>query len=236
LRIGLPGAAALAAGFWGAMAAPWVAHRSMQLFHSESEPRRAMAHLERALRFNPYQHAYQFQLGRIVWTARGRLDRRRVAAADRILERASRLNPHDGRADQERGRLLAQAAVGGVMPHESALRAALRRYEEAARRRPLDAECRKEAGIAALRLGEPARARREARAALALEPNFLDAHLLLADAEWRAGNAPAARAALTSFTEARERLASYTAANEYEELLLKYNDAVLARLERETAR
>jgi len=233
-RIGLAGAAALAAGLWGAVVAPWVAHRAIQRFQAESEPRRALAHLERALRWNPYQHAYQFQLGRIIWTARGRLDRRRVAAAERVLARASRLNPHDGRADLERGRLLAQAAADGVMPSESALRAALRRYEEAARRRPLDAPSRKEAGIAALRLGDPGRARAEAVAALELEPNFLDAHLLLADAELRAGNAAPARAALDAFRQARARLASYAAANEYEELMLKYNDAVSARLERET--
>ncbi len=234
-RVGLAGGVALALAVWGAVLAPWMAHRALLRFQGEPEPRRALAALERALRLNPYQHAYAIQLGRIVWTARGRPDLRRVAAADSLLERASELNPHDGRAEQERGRVMTQAALTRILPATPALRAALRRYEESARRRPLDPLVRQEAGLAALRLGDLERARSEARAALALEPNFLDAWLLLADAARGGGERAAARAALVEFRAARARLEGYSPVSPYEEGLLKYNDAVFARLEGDLA-
>lgn len=235
-RAGPAGLAALAVIVWGAVLAPWMAHRCVLRFQAEPDARRALAALQRALRLNPYQHAYHFQMGRIAWTARGALDLRRVAAAERLLERASALNPNDGRADLERGRVMAQAALTGVLPPAPALRAALRRYEEASRRRRLDPIARQEAGLAALRLGDFARARAEAEAALALEPNFLDAHLLRADAALRAGARGEARAALAEFRAASGRLSGFAPSSDYEEVLLKYNDAVSGRLERELSR
>lgn len=235
-RAGAAGLVALAVAAWGAVVSPGVAHLYQRRFHREEDPRRALQALQSAVRFNPYQHAYLFQLGRIAWTARGDLNLRRVAVAELLLERASGLNPNDGRAERERGRVMTQAALAGILPSDSALRAALRRYEKAGRRWPLDPIVRQEAALAALRLGDFARARAEAEAALALEPNFLDARLLLADAALRAGQPAGARAALEGFRAARKRLRDYAPANEYEEVLLKYNDAVSGRLERELAR
>jgi O-antigen ligase len=235
LRFGVPGLALIAMAAWGALAAPWIAHRAFLRFGRETDPRRALAAVQQALRWNPHQAFYAYGFGRAVSRASGSLGPRQVALAEIWLEQASALNPFDGRSDTERGHLMKRAAEEGALPVEAALRAALRRYEEAMRRRPLDARIRLYAGIAALRLGDLRRAGADAQAALDLEPSFLDALLLRADAEARSADKGRTRDTLRRFREARAALASWEPRNEYERDLVKYNEPVLVRLERAVA-
>jgi O-antigen ligase len=230
-RAGAPGLVALAVSLWGAIVAPTLAHRAYLRFAAEDRPLQALEFLQQALRWNAYQPEYALRLGQSLWRSEPQLELRRLALAERWLERASLLNPHDARAETERGHLMMQAAAVGALPPESALRAALRRYERAEQRQPLDPRLKIQAGIAALRLGDLERARAQARAGLDLEPNFLDAWLLAADAEMRAGDREAARRDLYSFQQARRRVQAVAPANEYEKNLVQYNEAVQRDLE-----
>ncbi len=231
IRLGVPGLAALVLAGWGMLVAPWMANRAWTQFTNDPDPARAFESLEQAQRWNPYHRDYAYWLGRTMARASGRLTREHLALADGWLGRAGQIEPHDDRAEAERGLLMRRAASEAVFPAEAARRAALRRFEEAARRDPLDPRVRCYAGLVALRLGDFDRARAEAGEAARLEPNFLDAHLLAADASQRAGDRAGAKRALARFHAAQRNLRGYLPRNQYEEDLVRYNAAVLERLQ-----
>ncbi len=187
--------------------------------------------LQRALEWNPHHRDYAYTLGLTAARSSRELSLEQLAYADNSLARAARIDPHDDRAQTERGNLMMRAAAEGVVPAESALRAALRRYEEALRRDPLNPRLYLSAGLASRRLGEFDRAREFAHSAAALEPNYLDAHLLAADASQQIGEIKAARRELDRFEVARRTLRGHRPRNRYEEDLVKYNDAVLRGLQ-----
>lgn len=230
-RLGVPGLAVLVLAVWGLLVAPWMAHRAWLEFSRDTDGIPALASLERALEWTPYHRDYAYRLGRTAARASRSLNLEQMAFADNTLARAAQIDPHDDRADAERGKLMMRAAAEGVIPAPSALRAAGRRFEEAMRRDPLNPRLRLSAALAALRLGEHERARDLARSALELEPNFLDAHLMAADASAQMGDDDSAHQALERFRAARRALRDHVPRNRYEEDLVKYNDAVLRGLE-----
>ncbi|MEE9218618.1 MAG: O-antigen ligase family protein [Acidobacteriota bacterium] len=230
-RLGLPGLAVIGVAVWVLLVAPWMASRSWQQYSSDSDTVRALGSLQRALEWNPHHRDYAYTLGLTAARSSRELSLEQLAYADNSLARAARIDPHDDRAQTERGNLMMRAAAEGVVPAESALRAALRRYEEALRRDPLNPRLYLSAGLASRRLGEFDRAREFAHSAAALEPNYLDAHLLAADASQQIGEIKAARRELDRFEVARRTLRGHRPRNRYEEDLVKYNDAVLRGLQ-----
>ena len=229
--LGLPGLAVIGVAVWVLLVAPWMAYRSWQQYSSDSDTVRGLGSLQRALEWNPHHRDYAYTLGLTAARSSRKLNLEQLAFADNSLARAARIDPHDDRAEAERGNLMMRAAAEGLVPVPSALRAALRRYEEALDRDPLNPRLYLSAGLTSRRLGEFEKARELALSAAALEPNYLDAHLLAADASLQIKDIEAARRELGRFEEARRTLRGHRPSNRYEEDLVKYNDAVLRDLQ-----
>lgn len=215
---------ALGAAWLGGVALPYAAHAAFQAAAARSALGSPSPLLDRAIALEPRNPLYYATRAHLTWRRDRPLDLRTLAPAHHDLERAATLDPGDPAHPLALGQLHARACRD-LACDAAELARAERWFREGIALGRKDPRPHLELADLLSAAGRAGEALPLIDAALALEPNFLAAHLARARALLDLGRAPEAASAFARFEETRSRLSSYAPKNGYERDLMRVESA-----------
>ncbi len=216
---------------------PYLAWRRASVLPFGRLSDRQRERLDGALRLNPIQPDLWLRRARDLASEPGPRDAPVYAAAREAAEHAIRLQPADARYRAGLAQVEARACRT-LFPDLDSRERTARRFLEAEALAPHNPRWPLERAKFLLAMEDPAGARRAAERVLAIEPNAVEARLVLADALLEAGAPGAVSRAGRLVAEARElsiRFADVRAEGEYAAAMLGLDPTALDRVERKIA-
>lgn len=212
--------------FWGAVLAPYLAHREAEM--ALRLGRRGLARMERAAALEPWHPEYRHDLAMASLNAGSTGPEAYARASIELLE-ARRLKPIDYRFPLLLGRL--EAEVGRRLFDDPTLAGRAESfYREAAAKAPLDPRPRLEMAAFLDGLGRGEEALQTLDEGLRLEPHFVRARILAAAILLRQGHTDEAHAALAAAERSLSELQEFVPDSGYARDLVADDAAARRRL------
>jgi O-antigen ligase len=170
---------------------PYLADVQFRTAVRATEPATAATHLEKAIRYNPYQPYYRFAFVKRVVDARPEITPSKWAALLPTLEYSIRLNPLESDFYLYKARIF--RILNNLTGQSTYQSEALSAYHSAVYHSPFNVFLRIDFAYFAARIGRLDVAETQLEEVLEMEPVYLTARLLLSEVKYRKGELEASR-------------------------------------------